>query len=98
MFDSWDRRVVHLRDESVLVDTLRMWPDLGTADSVSLAPRDIRERGLRFEAFHPGRLVAWVRQTSGGWLAVVETTAHSGDGESSVPIVLWTPARAVRRK
>lgn len=95
MFDHWDSCVVRLRDEPVHVDIHKMWPYLA-GQSVSLAPRDARRHGLRIDTFQPGRLVAWVRQTSGAWLAVVESTAHSGDGTAEVPMTLWTPAQAVR--
>jgi hypothetical protein len=64
---------------------------------MSLAPPEVREHGLKIESFQPGRLVAWVRLSYGPWLAVIETTAHSGDGKASVPITLWTTARTVRR-
>lgn len=67
MFDSWRPAVIRLREDAVHIDTHAMWPDL---DAASFAPLEIRQHGLRIEAFHPARLIAWVRQTHGGWLAV----------------------------
>lgn len=95
MFDSWHPSVVRLRDEPVRIDFHKLWPGL---DSSGFAPLEVRRRGLKLDALHPGRLVAWVRQSHGGWLAVVKTEARSADGSAVVPMTLWTPASAVRRE
>ncbi|WP_277243998.1 hypothetical protein [Mycolicibacterium obuense] len=37
----------------------------------------------------PARQTAWVRRSDGGWLAVLECTASSPNGQTAVTMQLW---------
>lgn len=84
--------MVHLRDEPAKVLTQNLWPGLGETG----ASREVRAHGLHIDAVADGRLIAWVRRTTGMWLAVVEVEGRSADGRASVPMTLWCPRNAVR--
>ena len=87
MFDNRDPAVVRSRDDPVLIDTHKLWP-------VSCSPSACSaRRGI--PPWPPGGVDT--RRTSGGWLAVVEIEAHSGDGSAAMAATLLVPAGAVRR-
>ncbi|MCT7371959.1 hypothetical protein [Mycolicibacterium llatzerense] len=51
--------------------------------------------GLSIEPTMRGRLVAWVRKTTGGWVCVVEVPACSANGKSRLTMQLWLPPDVV---
>ncbi|MCT7371450.1 hypothetical protein A7R75_20845 [Mycolicibacterium llatzerense] len=90
MFEDWtnppDAVIYRPTDRAVEVDTVAWLP---SGPMMSLAPKPVREHGLKFDAFHPGRQIAWVRLSHGPWLAVVEVEAVTRDGLNQVRTVLW---------
>ncbi|WP_234711413.1 hypothetical protein [Mycolicibacterium llatzerense] len=90
VFEDWtnppDAVIYRPTDRAVEVDTVAWLP---SGPMMSLAPKPVREHGLKFDAFHPGRQIAWVRLSHGPWLAVVEVEAVTRDGLNQVRTVLW---------
>ncbi|MEB3023010.1 MULTISPECIES: hypothetical protein [Mycolicibacter] len=52
-------------------------------------PLWVKSFGLRIEAHMPGRQVAWLRRSDGGWIAVVLVEALSANRQSRVTMPLW---------
>lgn len=73
-----------------------VWPHGERGNTNSLAPLAVRQHGSHIDTLAEGRLVAWVRRSSGAWLAVVEVPASSASGQSSVTLTLWVPPNAVK--
>lgn len=81
--------VVFSVDRAVLVDMARAFPGLGsTARRQDTLPLWVRAFGVRLEPWMPARQTAWVRRSDGGWLAVVECTATSPNGQTAVTMQL----------
>lgn len=72
-----------------------LWCRLGLS-SLSMASGDIRAHGLTIGAFHPGRHLAWVRLSSGGWPAVVRVELSTVDQSNTVDTVLWLQPHQLR--
>lgn len=51
---------------------------------MSLSPLFARRHGLVIESLHSGRQLAWVRLSTGGWLALVTIEARTADGLNSL--------------
>jgi hypothetical protein len=98
VFDDWHDppgvKILVTRDQPVEVMITQLWPEAGRA--MFLSPAPIRAYGLYVPSIARGRLVAWMRRTSGTWLAVVNIDASSPDGRSTVTMTLWCPAHTVR--
>ncbi|MGH3956498.1 MAG: hypothetical protein ACRDTI_20930 [Mycobacterium sp.] len=92
MFDDWgespDGKILRRVDRPVVVFTNQVWP-LPGSNSVSLAPPEAKRRGLQIRSMQPGRQVAWVRQSTGEWLACVLADVSTADGQSKVTMQLW---------
>ncbi|EIC67171.1 hypothetical protein OUW_05543 [Mycobacteroides abscessus M93] len=56
---------------------------------MSLSPTLARRHGLVIESLHPGRQLAWVRTSTGDWLALVAVQASTADGLNSLTMQLW---------
>lgn len=52
-------------------------------------PAWVRVFGLKIEPEMPGRQVAWVRRSDGGWLGVVLMPGTSGNERSRLTIPMW---------
>jgi hypothetical protein len=75
-------------DRDVVVSTAEALPS-SSRKLAGQPPAWIKAFGLRIEPQMPGRQIAWVRRSNGGWLAVVLVPAASGNGRSSLTIPLW---------
>lgn len=98
MFDRWRDppgvKILVVRDQPVDVLTHLLWPEADRP--MYLSPAPVRAHGLAVPSIAHGNLVAWVRRTSGTWLAVVNVEGRSHDGQSAVTMTLWCPRHAVR--
>ncbi len=97
MFDTWENidgyRTLFPCDRPVIVNTSWL-PTSGTRrDKLAMW---IKSSGLQLDHEMPARQTAWVRRSDGSWLAVVELTAHSSNGRSSLTATLWLPPEAIR--
>lgn len=93
MFDFWenppeggtylavDRPVVVLSHQVLLGDT--------GSHQMALSPPFARQHGLIIESLHPGHQLAWVRLSTGGWLALVTIEARTADGLNTLTMDLW---------
>lgn len=72
----------------VWVDLARLYP----------RPAEVRPfaEGWDVQAVMPGEQTAWLRTTTGGWLAEVRYAVRRGDGSEGVQHTGWLPAEAVR--
>lgn len=99
MFDSWVNppgvEICRRVDRPVQMFGTGLWCRPGQS-SLSLAPGDVRAHGLKIGAFHPGQQVAWVRLSSGGWLAVVRVELSTADGSNTVDTALWLQPHQLR--
>lgn len=99
MFEDWINppgvEILCREDRPVEVFGTGLWCRPGSS-SLSRAPGDVRAHGLKIGAFHPGRQVAWVRLSSGGWLAVVDVELSTVDGSNAVDTVLWLQPHQLR--
>lgn len=91
MFDEWtvsdEYPTLFLLSRSVWVDTARVLPASGIRQDQ--LPLWVRGCGLRVEPRILGRQTAWLRRSDGGWLAVVEVSAASSNGQSRISTALW---------
>lgn len=55
-------------------------------------PPSVRSGGLFIEPRMPGYLIAWLRRSDGGWVAVVELEVSSPNQRSRATATLWLPA------
>lgn len=55
-------------------------------------PLWVRSGGLLVEPRMPGHLIAWVRRSDGGWVAVVELEVSSANRRSRATATLWLPS------
>lgn len=58
-------------------------------------PLWVRSGGLCIKPRMPGHLIAWLRRSDGGWVAVVELEVCSANERSRVTATLWVPASDV---
>ncbi|MCI2421521.1 hypothetical protein MOQ72_29210 [Saccharopolyspora sp. K220] len=81
-----DDRKVH-PPRPVWVDLARLYP----------APEEIRpnRQGWDVQDVVPGELTAWLRTTTGAWIAEVQYRIRRGDGSEGVRQHGWLPADAV---
>ncbi|AWG62842.1 hypothetical protein [Mycobacteroides abscessus] len=76
-----DRAVVVLANQVLL-------GDIGS-HQMTLSPRCAREHGQTIQSLHLGRQLAWVRLSTGDWLALVVIEAHTADAVNSLTMTLW---------
>ncbi|CAN5621876.1 hypothetical protein BH09ACT8_BH09ACT8_50780 [soil metagenome] len=89
-------QVVFPVDRPVLVDMIRAFPGLGsTMRRQDELPLWVKAFGVRLEPWMPARQTAWIRRSDGGWLAVLECTATSPNGETAVTMQLWLEPDAI---
>ncbi|WP_232076849.1 hypothetical protein [Mycobacterium gallinarum] len=74
-----------------------VWVHTGRALPASGARMDelplwVRSGGLLIEPRMLGRLVAWLRRSDGGWVAVVEVDVSSPNRRSCATATMWLPA------
>jgi hypothetical protein len=97
MFDSWESSgqfaTLFRVDREVRVDVARVFP--ATATRKDELPLWVRAGGLQLEATMAARQVAWIRTSTGGWVAYVQMPAASGNGRSRLTMDLWVPADAL---
>ncbi len=97
MFEGWnnpaDAVIYRPTDRAVEVDTVAWLP---SGPMMSLAPKPVREHALQFQAFHPGRQIAWVRLAHGPRLAMAEVEVATRDGVNRVQTVLWLQPHQLR--
>lgn len=92
MFDDWSVELLGYRtliaiDREVLVYTGRLFPSAGDRrDSIAMW---IKSGGLHLEPWMPGRQTAWLKLDTGGWMAIVDVPAFSGNRLSRVAMQLW---------
>ncbi len=55
-------------------------------------PLFVRSGGLLVEPRMRGHLIAWLRRSDGGWVAVVELELSSANRRSRAAATLWLPA------
>ncbi|SHV60566.1 Uncharacterised protein [Mycobacteroides abscessus subsp. abscessus] len=79
-------------DRPVVVRTSWLPPSGTRRDNLAMW---IKAGGLELNYEMPGRQLAWVRRCDGSWIAVVELTARSGNGRSSLTATLWLPPGAI---
>lgn len=99
LFDTWESspygRTLYRCNRAAMIDTGEAFPDLGVA-RMSGVPLWVRHFGFRPTVpAHPGRLLAWLRCFDNTWLGLVELTASSSNGHSTMPMQLWLPASAI---
>lgn len=72
----------------VWVDLARLYP----------RPTEVRPfpEGWDLQAEVPGEQTAWLKTTTGAWVAEVRYSVRRGDGGGGVPHTAWVPADAVR--
>jgi hypothetical protein len=91
MFDGWtvsdEYPTLFLLSRPVWVDTARVLPASGIRQDE--LPLWVRASGVRIEPRIRGRQTAWLRRSDGGWLAVVEVSAASANGQSQISTTLW---------
>lgn len=90
---SWKRG-----DDRRLKKPVPVWVDLA-----KLYPRPAEVRpypaGWDVQAERPGELTAWLRTTTGAWIAEVRYTVRRGDGsDGGVPQFAWVPAHVIRQR
>lgn len=59
-------------------------------------PLRVRGEGLILDVQVPGKLWAWARTTTGGWLCKITFAIPTGNGHGYLEVDLWCPAAAVR--
>jgi hypothetical protein len=69
-------------DRRVDVDAQVVFPEAAGSLNLNGVSLAVRAAGLRFEPTMPGRQIAWIRCCTGGFLGVVEMTAHNADKQS----------------
>lgn len=98
MFEDWRQhdkyRTLYPVDRSVMVNTNKAFP-AGKAKRADELPLWLKSGGLSLEPWMPGRQVAWVRRSTGEWLAVVVMEAGSANGQSRVTMQLWLVPSAI---
>lgn len=101
MFDDWvpdssGGLTLFRVERDVQIDMWRVVPptrfDKFRSDQV---PMWLKCGGLQIEPVMRGRQLAWVRRTTGGWLAVCEVVACSPNGRSHLTMQLWLPPDVV---
>ncbi|TDC92334.1 hypothetical protein E1161_13235 [Saccharopolyspora aridisoli] len=75
-------------------DDRRVRPHLSRLYPVTAAVQPFRE-AWDVQAVVPGELSAWLRTTTGGWLAEVRFRVRRGDGFEGVLHTGWLPADVV---
>lgn len=93
MFESWVNapggEIYRPIDRPVLVLTHQVLAGDAGSHQMSLSPLFARRHGLVIESLHSGRQLAWVRLSTGGWLALVTIEARTADGLNSLTMDLW---------
>ncbi|WP_461155595.1 hypothetical protein [Saccharopolyspora tripterygii] len=81
-----DRRFTPARP--VWVNLARLYP----------RPTEVRPfpEGWDLQAVVPGEQTAWLKTTTGDWVAEVRYSVRRGDGGGGVPHTAWVPADAVQ--
>ena len=83
-------------DRQVWVDMLRVFPGLGScARRRDELPLWLVAGGVRLDPWMPGRQVAWLRRSDGGWLALVLVPAASTNQAAHVTLQLWVEPDAI---
>ena len=72
-----------------------MWVDLARLYPRSADIRPLPE-GWDVQAVVPGEQTAWLKTTTGAWIAEVRYSVRRGDGSEGVQHTGWLPAEAVR--
>jgi hypothetical protein len=99
MFDQWrqtpDYPTLYRVNREVLVDTTRAFPSV-TGIRQDQLPMWVKACALRVERpWMPGRQIAWMRRSDGGWCAVVLIRAGSANNQSAVTMQLWLDPEAI---
>ncbi|SIM00478.1 Uncharacterised protein [Mycobacteroides abscessus subsp. abscessus] len=93
VFDNWECSpeggVYHPTDRPVVVHTHSVFLAEIGGHQMSLSPPFARQHGLVIESLHAGRQLAWVRLSTGAWLALVTIEAQTADGLNSLTMDLW---------
>ncbi|MGV0628580.1 hypothetical protein [Mycobacteroides chelonae] len=93
MFDTWENPPVggiyRAVDRPVVVLTHQVLLGHTGSHQMTLSPPFARQHGLIIESLHPGRQLAWVRLSTGGWLALVTIEARTADGLNTLTMDLW---------
>lgn len=92
MFELWansDGGIYRAVDRPVVVLTHQVLLGHTGSHQMTLSPPFARQHGLIIESLHPGRQLAWVRLSTGGWLALVTIEARTADGLNTLTMDLW---------
>lgn len=82
-------------DDRYLRTPRPVWVDLATLYPITGSTRPFQD-GWDLQAEVPGELHAWMRTTTGAWIAMVRYRVRRGTGEEGVMHTGWLPAWSVR--
>ncbi|MEU9807020.1 hypothetical protein [Mycobacterium sp. NPDC050853] len=93
MFDHWENpseiEIYRPVDRPVVVHTHQVFlGDVGS-HQMNLGPPSAQKHGLVIESLHAGRQLAWVRRSTGEWLALVVVEVATADGLNNLTMQLW---------
>ncbi|ORB49412.1 hypothetical protein BST43_23405 [Mycobacteroides saopaulense] len=93
MFDLWENPpevdIYRPVDRPVIVRLHQVFSGQVGSHQMSLSPTLARRHGLVIQSLHPGRQLAWVRTSTGDWLALVVVEVGTADGMNHVAMQLW---------